>query len=61
MARDKDTGKFIPEEKSFEKAPFPVKMTTEMKQWVKEKGGGEYIRMLIERDIEAVKSLKQAE
>lgn len=51
MERGKN-GKFIEEPNSFEKTPFGVKMTPVMKQWVRACGGSEFIRQLIEQEME---------
>ncbi len=51
MERGKD-GKFIEDPNSFEKTPFGVKMTPVMKEWVRARGGSEFIRQLIEQEME---------
>ncbi|MBD2298930.1 hypothetical protein H6G80_04035 [Nostoc sp. FACHB-87] len=60
MARDRETGKFIPEKNSFDKTPFPIKMTAEMKEWVKNRGGSEFVRSLIQDAMDQESSPKQA-
>ncbi|BAY15651.1 hypothetical protein NIES21_14690 [Anabaenopsis circularis NIES-21] len=58
MARDRNTGKFIPEKNSFDKTPFPIKMTAEMKEWVKNRGGSEFVRSLIQEAMDLESSQK---
>jgi hypothetical protein len=51
VVRGKD-GKFVEDPNSFDKTPFGVKMTPAMKEWVRAHGGSEFIRQLIEREME---------
>lgn len=44
--RDKDSGKFIVSEDSFDKI-FAVRVNADLKQWIKQQGGSDFVRSLI--------------
>ncbi|MHC5862639.1 hypothetical protein [Nostoc sp.] len=58
MERDKDSGKFIPSENSLTKL-FGMKVNQDLWQWIKQQGGSDYVRSLVERDrLEQSKKLQ---
>lgn len=59
MARDRETGKFIPQENSFKKL-FNMKVTEEMYLWIKENGGSEFVRSLVQEAMDRETAPKQA-